>query len=84
MKQILVECALPQDRADMKARKARSVRINFAESPLGWLHARRLVSDRQLAAGEALRRDYERGALSQRTVMVWDAPPPGKARRGAS
>lgn len=84
MKQILVERALPQDGADMKARKARSVRINLAESPLGWLHARRLVSDRQLAAGEALRRDYERGALSQRTVMVWDAPPPGKARRGAS
>ena len=82
--QVMVERALPQDGEDAAARKGRSVRVNLAESPLGWLRARGLVSARQLAAGEALRRDYERGALPQRTVMNWDTPPPGKARRGGA
>lgn len=81
MRQILVERGLPQDGRAPGARKARSVRVNLAESPLGWLRARGLVSDRQLAAGEALRRDYERGALPQQIVMRWDASPPGKVRR---
>ena len=84
MKQIMVERALPQDGQNPAARKARSVRVNLAESPLGWLHARGLVTHRQMAAGESLRRDYERGALPQRTVMTWDAPPIGKTPRGAS
>lgn len=83
MKQMLVERALPQDGQTSIARKARSVRVNLAESPLGWLHARGLVTHRQLAAGEHLRRDYERGALPQRTVMTWDAPPIGKTPRAA-
>ena len=33
----------------------RSVTVNMAESPLGWLHARGHLSDAQFAAGEALR-----------------------------
>jgi len=81
LKQILVERGLPQDEQSARSRKARSVRVNLAESPLGWLRARGLVSERQLAAGEALRRDYERGALPQRIVMRWDAPSPEKGRR---
>lgn len=80
---MLVERALPQDGQGAAARRVRSVRVNLAESPLGWLGARGLVTQRQLVAGEALRRDYEHGALPQRTVMAWDAPPLGKARRGA-
>jgi hypothetical protein len=84
VKQIMVEQALSRDGQNPLAQKARSVRVNLAESPLGWLHARGLVTQRQMAAGENLRRDYERGALPQRTVMTWDAPPIGKTPRSAS
>jgi hypothetical protein len=80
---MMVEQPLPRDGQNPAAQKARSVRVNLAESPLGWLHARGLVTHRQMAAGENLRRDYERGALAQRTVMTWDAPPIGKTPRGA-
>ena len=37
----------------------RSVTVNLAESPLTWLHARGHLDDRQLAAGERLRLDWE-------------------------
>ena len=80
----MVERSLPQDGQSPAARKVRSVRVNLAESPLGWLHARRLVTNRQMAAGENLRRDYERGALPQRIVMSWDSAPISKTPRGAS
>ena len=83
MQQILVEMSLPRDKGDPGARRVRSVSVNLAESPLGWLRARGLVSDRQFAAGEILRQDYERAALPQRTTMQWDAAPQGKAARGA-
>ena len=83
MKQILVERSLPQDEQGPAAQKVRSVRVNLAESPLGWLHARGRVTHRQMVAGENLRRDYERGALPQRTVMAWAGPPIGKTPRGA-
>ena len=83
MKQILVERSLPQDGQGPAARKVRSVRVNLAESPLGWLHARGRVTHRQMVAGENLRRDYERGALPQRIVMAWDGPPIGKTPRGS-
>jgi Domain of unknown function (DUF6456) len=75
MPQILVE--RPQSGG------SRSVTVNLAESPLGWLKARRLVSDRQFAAGEQLRLDYERGGLPQRTTMAWDATPIAKMRQSA-
>lgn len=83
MRQILAETSLPRDRSYPGARRVRSVTVNLAESPLGWLRARGLVSDRQFAAGEILRLDYERAALPQRTTMQWDAAPQGKAARGA-
>lgn len=44
----------------------------MAESPLGWLHARGHLSDAQFAAGEALRRDWERAQLSAGVTMRWD------------
>ncbi len=51
----------------------RVVTINQSESPLAWLRARRLVTDRQFAAGELVRADFERAALGPRVTMRWDA-----------
>lgn len=53
-------------------RKGRSVTVNLAESPLTWLHARGRLSDRQFAAGELLRRDYETAQLAAGLTMRWD------------
>jgi hypothetical protein len=80
MKPIFAERPLPRDGNSAAAARRRSVTVNLAESPLTWLHARNLIDDRQLAAGELLRRDYERSGLSSRTTMLWDAPPQGKRR----
>lgn len=65
-------------------RPARSVTVNMAESPLGWLFARGHLSQRQFDAGERLRFDYERGQLSQRVTMAWDAAPVARGRGGSS
>lgn len=59
------------------------VEVNLAESPLSWLRARRMISDRQFDAGEALRRDYELSGLPPCVTMRWDAAPRAKAARGA-
>lgn len=48
-----------------------SVTVNLAESPLGWLASRGLVSRIQLEAGERLRADYETAALGPRVTMRW-------------
>ena len=53
-------------------RRARTVTVNRAESPLGWLAARGLVDPRQVEAGEQLRRDYEIAQLGPRVTMQWD------------
>ena len=66
------------------ARPARSVTVNLAESPLGWLFARGLVSRLQYDAGERLRADWERSELSPRVTMSWDAAPIARGRGGAS
>ncbi len=55
----------------------RSVRVNVAESPLGWLLARGLVDARQHEAGERLRADYETASLGPRVTMNWNATPIG-------
>ena len=65
-------------------RPARSVTINAAESPLGWLFARGLVSQRQYDAGERLRSDWERGQLAPRVTMTWDAAPVARGRGGSA
>ena len=62
---------------------ARSVTVNLAESPLGWLHSRGLVNNRQFDAGERLRADWERAQLAPRITMKWDAAPVS-GRRGGS
>ena len=63
-------------------RPARSVTINRAESPLGWLKARGLVSQRQYDAGERLRLDWERAQLPPKVTMTWDAAPVARGRSG--
>jgi hypothetical protein len=63
---------------------ARRVQVNLAESPLGWLQSRGLVTRRQLEAGELLRRDWERAGLGARVTMCWDmAASPARGSRGA-
>lgn len=50
----------------------RSVKVNLAESPLTWLHARGHLNDRQFGAGERLRADWERAELAPSVTMRWD------------
>lgn len=84
---LLVDRPLPRDGCERGAKRGnrppRSVTVNLAESPLGWLKARGLVSERQFAAGEALRTDWERASIEPRVTMRWDAPPPGRSARAA-
>ena len=54
------------------ARGRRSVTVNLAESPLSWLFARGHLSERQFAAGEQLRADWERAQLSPGMTMRWE------------
>lgn len=79
---MLVERARPDGVAGPGGGAARSVRINLAESPLGWLAARGLISARQQAAGEQLRDDWARAGLAPRVTMRWDATPGGALRGG--
>jgi uncharacterized protein DUF6456 len=86
---LLAERPLPRDGAERAAaggagRAARTVTVNLAESPLGWLKARGLISARQYDAGEALRADWERAALAPRVTMRWDAAPRDKTARALS
>ncbi len=62
---------------------ARSVTVNLAESPLGWLRAHGHVSGRQFDAGERLRSDWERAQLDPRVTMSWNGAPVARGRGGA-
>lgn len=59
------------------------VTVNLAESPLGWLVRRGMVSARQFEAGERLRGDFTRAQIAPRTTMAWDAGPALRGARGA-
>ncbi len=61
----------------------RTVTVNLAESPLGWLLSRGFVSQVQYDAGERLRMDWERAQLASRVTMTWDAAPVGRRRGGS-
>ena len=67
-----------------EVRFVRSVTVNAAESPLGWLLSRGLVTKRQFDAGERLRSDWERAQLAPRVTMSWDAAPVSRGRGGSS
>ena len=71
------------DGAGRVGRPLRSVTVNLAESPLGWLHARGHVTRRQFDAGERLRADWERAQLAPRLTMSWDAAPVARSRGAA-
>ena len=66
------------------ARPGRSVTVNIAESPLGWLFSRGLLTQRQFDAGERLRWDWERAQLAPGVTMAWDAAPVTRGRGGSS
>jgi hypothetical protein len=63
--------------------QGRSVTVNLAESPLGWLRSRGHVTARQFDAGEQLRGDWERAQLAPSVTMRWDAAPPGRNPQAA-
>jgi len=67
-----------------RKRPARSVTVNIAESPLGWLFSRGLISTAQFDAGERLRGDWERAQLAPRVTMAWDSAPITRSRGGSS
>lgn len=54
------------------SRKRRSVTVNLAESPLGWLHAHGHLDERLFDAGERLRGDYEQAQLGPSVTMRWE------------
>ncbi|MBV9529268.1 MAG: hypothetical protein JOZ79_13030 [Sphingomonas sp.] len=66
-----------------RSRRARSVTVNLAESPLGWLFARGLLTQRQFDAGERLRSDWERSQLAPRVTMGWNSAPQSSSRGGS-
>lgn len=67
----------------------RTVSVNLAESPLGWLARRRgrdgrpLISAAQVEAGERLRSDFELAGMTPRLVRGYDASPVSGGRRSA-
>lgn len=82
---LLQERPLPNDLPARGAKKpARSVTVNMAESPLGWLFSRGHIDRRQFEAGERLRIDWERGQLAPRVTMSWDSAPVARSRGGAA
>lgn len=51
-----------------------TVLVNDGESPLGWLKARGVITERQFEAGEKLRRDYTLAQLEPRLCVDLSAP----------
>jgi len=63
---------------------SRTVSVNLAESPLGWLFAHGHLSLRHYEAGERLRADWERSALDPRVTMSWGGAPIARGRSGST
>jgi hypothetical protein len=79
------EAARPREGRRARTRVARSVTVNLAESPLGWLKSRGHVTARQYDAGDRLREDWERAQYAPGVTMRWDpAALGGGGGRGAS
>lgn len=54
--------------------------VHLGESPLAWLRARGLISDRLGRAGERLREDWELAGLGPHVTMAWDVVPASRGR----
>ncbi|WP_225007835.1 DUF6456 domain-containing protein [Novosphingobium percolationis] len=75
MAQVLEERELTSEGPRLQpgvARGVRSAKVNLAESPLTWLHARGHLSDRRFLAGERLRADWEAAQLAPVVTMSWN------------
>ena len=85
-KRLLAERAIDSGDRQLPGRKrpVRSVTVNLAESPLGWLFSRGLLTTAQFDAGERLRGDWERAQLAPRVTMAWDSAPIARSRGGAA
>ncbi|HEX6741329.1 MAG TPA: DUF6456 domain-containing protein [Sphingomicrobium sp.] len=83
-KRLLREQGVGGEEKGKGSRPARTVTVNAAESPLGWLLARGLLSQRQFDAGERLRADWERAQFQPRVTMAWNAVPVASRRGGAA
>ncbi|HET7708076.1 MAG TPA: DUF6456 domain-containing protein [Sphingomicrobium sp.] len=83
---LLAERAIDSGDRKLPGRKrpVRSVTVNLAESPLGWLFARGHLTTAQFDAGERLRADWERAQLAPRVTMAWDGAPIARSRGGAA
>ena len=79
-----IEAGIMSEAEGCPGRRVRSVTVNAAESPLGWLFARGMLSRRQYDAGERLRCDWERAQLAPRVTMAWDAAPVTRGRGGSA
>jgi hypothetical protein len=82
----LLSRKLDEDRAGVR----RSLLINDAESPLGWLRKRKgrngapLIDDYQYAAGERLRYDFWLAQMTPSVTTNWSMPAsPRRGRRAA-
>lgn len=86
MRRSLVERELTSEGPSPGAprRGRRTVMVNIAESPLTWLHARGHLDDRQFAAGERLRADWETAQLAPGVTMRWDPVRVSGGDRGLS
>lgn len=86
MRRALVERELTSEGPSRRAPRAggRAVTVNVAESPLTWLHARGMLSDRQFEAGERLRADWERAEMMPSVTMRWDPVRVSGGERGLS
>ena len=66
------------------------VRVNHAESPLGWLVSHKdrtgkpLINQEQFAAGERMRRDFTLANLPPRVTALWGTPANHAGRNGGS
>ena len=85
-KRLLAERAIDAGDRKLPGRKrpVRSVTVNLAESPLGWLFSRGLLTTVQFDAGDRLRGDWERAQLAPRVTMAWDSAPITRNRGGAA
>src|ERR1700741_3628189 len=51
----------------------RGVKVNLAESPRTWLHARGYLNDRHFLAGERLHADWKTAQIMPHMTMRWDS-----------